>query len=182
MNRYLLIAQFEWISVLIDHHIVTFLLSCRLCVAVQDAEQLRTEKVALEEQIRELQAKSANLESETYDAVAKVQDCIQLLEEANLQKSQVSQVFLEIRIFRIHKLASFIKINHAQRANWDVTPHHSDLSYIIKFKAYVECLDQGNLSDNTVPKHESSKIFRRVQGFLPSTGVRKKKEGSVTNL
>uniref|UniRef100_A0A8C3MAJ1 Sodium channel and clathrin linker 1 n=1 Tax=Geospiza parvula TaxID=87175 RepID=A0A8C3MAJ1_GEOPR len=63
-------------------------LEIRLCVAVQDAEQLRTEKVALEEQIRELQAKSANLESETYDAVAKVQDCIQLLEEANLQKSQ----------------------------------------------------------------------------------------------
>ncbi|NWZ91412.1 SCLT1 protein, partial [Nesospiza acunhae] len=63
-------------------------LEIRLCVAVQDAEQLRTEKVALEEEIRELQAKSANLESETYDAVAKVQDCIQLLEEANLQKSQ----------------------------------------------------------------------------------------------
>ncbi|XP_077032876.1 sodium channel and clathrin linker 1 isoform X3 [Agelaius phoeniceus] len=63
-------------------------LEIRLCVAVQDAEQLRTEKVALEEQIRELQAKSASLESETYDAVAKVQDCIQLLEEANLQKSQ----------------------------------------------------------------------------------------------
>ncbi|NXF19648.1 SCLT1 protein, partial [Rhodinocichla rosea] len=63
-------------------------LEIRLCVAVQDAEQLRTEKVNLEEQIRELQAKSANLESETYDAVAKVQDCIQLLEEANLQKSQ----------------------------------------------------------------------------------------------
>ncbi|XP_053797511.1 sodium channel and clathrin linker 1 isoform X1 [Vidua chalybeata] len=63
-------------------------LEIRLCVTVQDAEQLRTEKVALEEQIRELQAKSASLESETYDAVAKVQDCIQLLEEANLQKSQ----------------------------------------------------------------------------------------------
>ncbi|XP_053832758.1 sodium channel and clathrin linker 1 isoform X3 [Vidua macroura] len=63
-------------------------LEIRLCVTVQDAERLRTEKVALEEQIRELQAKSASLESETYDAVAKVQDCIQLLEEANLQKSQ----------------------------------------------------------------------------------------------
>ncbi|NXO61985.1 SCLT1 protein, partial [Phainopepla nitens] len=63
-------------------------LEIRLCVTAQDAERLRTEKVALEEQIRELQAKSANLESETYDAVAKVQDCIQLLEEANLEKSQ----------------------------------------------------------------------------------------------
>ncbi|XP_063271393.1 sodium channel and clathrin linker 1 [Prinia subflava] len=63
-------------------------LEIRLCVTVQDAERLRTEKVALEEQIRELQVKSASLESEKYDAVAKVQDCIQLLEEANLLKSQ----------------------------------------------------------------------------------------------
>ncbi|NXC87269.1 SCLT1 protein, partial [Cercotrichas coryphoeus] len=63
-------------------------LEIRLCVTVQDAEQLRAEKAALEEQIRELQAKSASLENETYDAVAKVQDCIQLLEEANLEKSQ----------------------------------------------------------------------------------------------
>nr|XP_041569166.1 sodium channel and clathrin linker 1 [Taeniopygia guttata] len=63
-------------------------LEIRLCVTVQDAERLRTEKVALEEQIRELHTKCASLESETYDAVAKVQDCIQLLEEANLQKSQ----------------------------------------------------------------------------------------------
>ncbi|NWW14065.1 SCLT1 protein, partial [Oreocharis arfaki] len=63
-------------------------LEIRLCVTVQDAERLRTERVALEEQIRELQAKSASLESERYDAVVKVQDCIQLLEEANLEKSQ----------------------------------------------------------------------------------------------
>ncbi|NXO38111.1 SCLT1 protein, partial [Locustella ochotensis] len=63
-------------------------LELRLCVTVQGAERLRTEKAALEEQIRELQAKSASLESEKYDAVAKVQDCIQLLEEANLLKSQ----------------------------------------------------------------------------------------------
>lgn len=90
MNRYLLIAQFEWIRVLITHHIVKFLLAYRLCVTVQDAERLRTEKAALEEQLRELQARSASLESEKYDAVAKVQDCIQLLEEANLLKSQVS--------------------------------------------------------------------------------------------
>ncbi|NXU19576.1 SCLT1 protein, partial [Pardalotus punctatus] len=63
-------------------------LEIRLCVTVQDAERLRAERAALEEQIRELQAKSATLESEKYEAVAKVQDCIQLLEEANLEKSQ----------------------------------------------------------------------------------------------
>ncbi|NWT09304.1 SCLT1 protein, partial [Vireo altiloquus] len=63
-------------------------LEIRLCVTAQEAERLRTERIAMEEQIRELQAKSANLESERYDAVVKVQDCIQLLEEANLEKSQ----------------------------------------------------------------------------------------------
>ncbi|KFP85731.1 Sodium channel and clathrin linker 1, partial [Acanthisitta chloris] len=63
-------------------------LETRLRVSVQDAERLRTERAVLEEQIGELQAKSANLESEKYDAMAKVQDCIQLLEEANLEKSQ----------------------------------------------------------------------------------------------
>ncbi|NXM79029.1 SCLT1 protein, partial [Serilophus lunatus] len=63
-------------------------LETRLLVTVQDAEKLRTERAALEEHIGELQAKAANLEREKYDAVAKVQDCIQLLEEANLEKSQ----------------------------------------------------------------------------------------------
>ncbi|NWU61263.1 SCLT1 protein, partial [Pterocles burchelli] len=63
-------------------------LETRLRVTVQDAEQLTTERTALEKQIRELHTKCANLEREKYDAVAKVQDCIQLLEEANLQKSQ----------------------------------------------------------------------------------------------
>ncbi|NXC41625.1 SCLT1 protein, partial [Penelope pileata] len=63
-------------------------LETRLRVTVQDAEQLRTERTALGKQIRELQTKCTNLEKEKYDAVAKVQDCIQLLEEANLQKSQ----------------------------------------------------------------------------------------------
>ncbi|XP_052671238.1 sodium channel and clathrin linker 1 isoform X2 [Harpia harpyja] len=63
-------------------------LETRLHVTVQDAEQLRTERTALEKQIGELQTKYANLEREKYEAVAKIQDCIQLLEEANLQKSQ----------------------------------------------------------------------------------------------
>ncbi|XP_009564484.2 sodium channel and clathrin linker 1 isoform X2 [Cuculus canorus] len=63
-------------------------LEARLCVTVQDTEQLRTERTALEKQIGELQTKYANLEREKCDAVAKVQDCVQLLEEANLQKSQ----------------------------------------------------------------------------------------------
>ncbi|XP_073197218.1 sodium channel and clathrin linker 1 isoform X3 [Lepidochelys kempii] len=63
-------------------------LETRLCVAVQDSEQLRTERTALEKQTRELQAKCADLEEEKYDAIVKVRDSMQLLEEANLQKNQ----------------------------------------------------------------------------------------------
>ncbi|XP_064006059.1 sodium channel and clathrin linker 1 isoform X2 [Pogoniulus pusillus] len=63
-------------------------LETRLFVTAEDAELLRTERTALEKQIGELQTRCANLEREKYDAVEKVQDCIQLLEEANLQKSE----------------------------------------------------------------------------------------------
>ncbi|XP_039395892.1 sodium channel and clathrin linker 1 isoform X2 [Mauremys reevesii] len=63
-------------------------LETRLCVAVQDTEQLRTERAVLEKQTRELQAKCADLEEEKYDAIVKVRDSMQLLEEANLQKNQ----------------------------------------------------------------------------------------------
>ncbi|KAM9378135.1 sodium channel and clathrin linker 1 [Phaethornis superciliosus] len=63
-------------------------LEARLRVTVQHAEELRTERTALEKQIGDLHTKCANLKREKYDAVAKVEDCIQLLEEANLQKSQ----------------------------------------------------------------------------------------------
>uniref|UniRef100_A0A8C8SUM9 Sodium channel and clathrin linker 1 n=1 Tax=Pelusios castaneus TaxID=367368 RepID=A0A8C8SUM9_9SAUR len=63
-------------------------LETRLRTAVQDAEQLRTERTALEKQTRELQAKCGDLEEEKYDAIVKVRDSMQLLEEANLQKNQ----------------------------------------------------------------------------------------------
>uniref|UniRef100_A0A7M4E9Q5 Sodium channel and clathrin linker 1 n=2 Tax=Crocodylus porosus TaxID=8502 RepID=A0A7M4E9Q5_CROPO len=63
-------------------------LETRLRVATQDAEQLKTARTALEKQVRELQAKCSHLEEEKYDAVVKVRDSMQLLEEANLQKNQ----------------------------------------------------------------------------------------------
>ncbi|KAH0615981.1 hypothetical protein JD844_026685 [Phrynosoma platyrhinos] len=59
-----------------------------LCVAAKDSEVVRTERSTLEKQIQELQKKCAEIEREKYDAVEKVRDSLQLLEEANLQKSQ----------------------------------------------------------------------------------------------
>ncbi|XP_067850402.1 sodium channel and clathrin linker 1 [Heptranchias perlo] len=60
----------------------------RLRAAAQDAEQLRKERICFEKQIGELQDKCAKMEEEKYEAVAKVRDSMQLLEEANLQKDQ----------------------------------------------------------------------------------------------
>ncbi|KFQ51528.1 Sodium channel and clathrin linker 1, partial [Nestor notabilis] len=63
-------------------------LETRLRITVQDAQQQRKERTAWEKQIVELQRKIANLEREKHDAVAKAQDYIQVLEEANVQKSR----------------------------------------------------------------------------------------------
>ncbi|KAJ6668788.1 hypothetical protein lerEdw1_012272 [Lerista edwardsae] len=63
-------------------------LETRLSVAAQDSKQLRTEKTNLEDQIKELLTKCAEIEGEKYSAIAKVRDSVQFLEEANLQKSK----------------------------------------------------------------------------------------------
>ncbi|XP_072477099.1 sodium channel and clathrin linker 1 isoform X7 [Notamacropus eugenii] len=60
----------------------------RLCVAIQEADQLRTEKTNLEKQTKELQVKYADLENEKYEAILTARNSMQLLEEANLQKNQ----------------------------------------------------------------------------------------------
>ncbi|KAL4843246.1 hypothetical protein H8958_008047 [Nasalis larvatus] len=63
-------------------------LEIRLCVTIQEANQLRTENTHLEKQTRELQAKCNELENELFEAIVRARNSIQLLEEANLQKSQ----------------------------------------------------------------------------------------------
>ncbi|KAM9237739.1 sodium channel and clathrin linker 1 isoform 1-T1 [Dugong dugon] len=63
-------------------------LETRLCVAIQEANQLREEKTHLEKQSRELQAKCMELENEKFEAIVRARNSIQLLEEANLQKNQ----------------------------------------------------------------------------------------------
>ncbi|XP_044537106.1 sodium channel and clathrin linker 1 isoform X1 [Gracilinanus agilis] len=63
-------------------------LETRLCVAIQEADQLKTEKSNLEKQTKELQVKCADLENEKYEAIVRARNSMQLLEEANLQKNQ----------------------------------------------------------------------------------------------
>ncbi|XP_036759279.1 sodium channel and clathrin linker 1 isoform X2 [Manis pentadactyla] len=64
-------------------------LETRLHVTIQEATQVRTENTYLEKQTRELQAKCNELENVKYEAIARVRNSMQLLEEANLQKNQV---------------------------------------------------------------------------------------------
>ncbi|KAM5255585.1 sodium channel and clathrin linker 1 isoform 1-T1 [Ctenodactylus gundi] len=63
-------------------------LETRLCVTIQEADQLRAEKIHLEKQTRDLNAKCNELENEKYEAILRARDSMQLLEEANLQKNQ----------------------------------------------------------------------------------------------
>ncbi|XP_040186775.1 sodium channel and clathrin linker 1 isoform X2 [Rana temporaria] len=63
-------------------------LEIRLKAAVQDAEQLKGEKTQLEKHIGELQAKCSEMEQEKYDAISRVRDSMQIVEEANIVKSQ----------------------------------------------------------------------------------------------
>ncbi|XP_044124174.1 sodium channel and clathrin linker 1 isoform X6 [Neovison vison] len=63
-------------------------LETRLCVAIQEATQLRAQKAHLENQTRELHAKCKELENEKYEAIVRARNSMQLLEEANLQKNQ----------------------------------------------------------------------------------------------
>lgn len=60
----------------------------RLCVTIQEADQLRSEKTHLEKQTIDLKAKCSQLENEKYDAICRARDSMQLLEEVNIQTQQ----------------------------------------------------------------------------------------------
>lgn len=64
-------------------------LESRLCIAIQEANILKTGKTHLEKQIKELQAKCNESENEKYEAISRARDSMQLLEEANLKKNQI---------------------------------------------------------------------------------------------
>ncbi|XP_060234252.1 sodium channel and clathrin linker 1 isoform X1 [Meriones unguiculatus] len=64
-------------------------LESRLCIAIQEANTLRTGKTHLEKQINDLQAKCNESENEKYEAISRARDSMQLLEEANLKKNQI---------------------------------------------------------------------------------------------
>ncbi|XP_068135986.1 sodium channel and clathrin linker 1 [Hyperolius riggenbachi] len=63
-------------------------LETRLKAVTQDSEQIKAERTQLEKHIGELQAKCSEMEQEKYEAVSRVRDSMQIVEEANILKSQ----------------------------------------------------------------------------------------------
>lgn len=63
-------------------------LESRLCVAIEEANELKTGKTNLEKQIKELQVKCSESENEKYEAISRARDSMQLLEEANIKQNQ----------------------------------------------------------------------------------------------
>ncbi|XP_032713610.1 sodium channel and clathrin linker 1 isoform X4 [Lontra canadensis] len=92
-------------------------LETRLCVAIQEADQLRTQKAHLENQTRELQAKCNELENEKYEAIVRARNSMQLLEEANLQKNQVASArkLYNIQISRLTEELSALQMECGEK-------------------------------------------------------------------
>ncbi|XP_012909354.1 sodium channel and clathrin linker 1 isoform X6 [Mustela putorius furo] len=88
-------------------------LETRLCVAIQEATQLRTQKAHLENQTRELHAKCKELENEKYEAIVRARNSMQLLEEANLQKNQVASARKQYNI-QISQLTEELSALHME--------------------------------------------------------------------
>nr|XP_054539362.1 sodium channel and clathrin linker 1 isoform X2 [Pan troglodytes] len=119
-------------------------LEIRLCVTIQEANQLRTENTHLEKQTRELQAKCNELENERYEAIVRARNSMQLLEEANLQKSQVANTKKQcnIQISRLTEELSALQMECAEK--------QGQIERVIKEKKAVE--------------EELEKIYREGRG------------------
>ncbi|KAM9086792.1 sodium channel and clathrin linker 1 isoform 4-T5 [Megaptera novaeangliae] len=89
----------------------------RLCVTIQEATQLRAEKIHLEKQTRDLQAKCYELENKKYEAIVRARNSMQLLEEANLQKNQVANTRKQynVQISRLTEELSALQMECAEK-------------------------------------------------------------------
>ncbi|XP_054845975.1 sodium channel and clathrin linker 1 [Eublepharis macularius] len=152
-------------------------LETRLCVTTQDSQQLRTERTNLEKQIAELQMKCADLEREKYDAVDKVRDSMQLLEEANLQKSQamVGEKQKEEEIANMKEAISQLLQDAASRTRKEVENERKRYNIQISrlteelTALQMECGDKQAQIERTVRERraveeELEKIYREGRG------------------
>ncbi|XP_069600044.1 sodium channel and clathrin linker 1 isoform X2 [Ranitomeya imitator] len=152
-------------------------LESRLKAAVQDVEQLKGEKTRLEKHLAELQTKSAELEEEKYEAVSRVRDSLQIIEEANLQKDQAllreKQKEEEIQTMQqaiskiIHEAAARTRkeVESAKKlCNVKISQLTSDISVLQRECAEKQSLIERAMRDKRAAEEELEKVYREGRG------------------
>ncbi|KAL2780893.1 sodium channel and clathrin linker 1 isoform 1 [Daubentonia madagascariensis] len=152
-------------------------LETRLCVVIQEADQLRADKTHLEKQTRDLQAKCNELENEKYEAIIRARNSMQLLEEANLQKNQalleekqkeeyikkmketVSRILQEAAIRTRKEIA-----NTKKQYNVQISRLSEELSALQMECAEKQGQIERTIKEKKVVEEELEKIYREGRG------------------
>ncbi|CAN2388846.1 clustering of voltage-gated sodium channels, partial [Pristimantis euphronides] len=148
-------------------------LETRLKAAVQDEEQLKGEKTRLEKHLGELQTKYSEMELEKYEAVSRVRDSLQIIEEANLQKDQAllreKQKEEEIQTMKqaISKMIQEAAVrtrkeveNAKKLHNIKVSQLTSNISVLQRECAEKQSLIERALRDKRAAEEELEKVYR----------------------
>ncbi|XP_044156977.1 sodium channel and clathrin linker 1 isoform X2 [Bufo gargarizans] len=152
-------------------------LETRLKAAVQDVEQLKGEKARLEKHLGELQTRYSELEVEKYEAVSRVRDSLQIVEEANLQKDQAllreKQKEEEIHTMKqatakiIQEAAARTRkeVDNAKKlCNVKISQLTSDISVLQRESAEKQSLTERALRDKRAAEEELEKVYREGRG------------------
>ncbi|XP_040274379.1 sodium channel and clathrin linker 1 isoform X1 [Bufo bufo] len=152
-------------------------LETRLKAAGQDVEQLKGEKARLEKHLGELQTRYSELEVEKYEAVSRVRDSLQIVEEANLQKDQAllreKQKEEEIHTMKqatakiIQEAAARTRkeVDNAKKlCNVKISQLTSDISVLQRESAEKQSLIERALRDKRAAEEELEKVYREGRG------------------
>ncbi|KAG8592765.1 hypothetical protein GDO81_000619 [Engystomops pustulosus] len=152
-------------------------LETRLKAAAQDVEQLKGEKTRLEKHLGELQTKYSELEAEKYEAVSRVRDSLQIIEEANLQKDQAllkeKQKEEEIQTMK-QAIAKIIQeaaartrkeVDAAKKlCNVKISQLTSGISVLQRECAEKQSFVERALRDKRAAEEELEKVYREGRG------------------
>ncbi|KAM3940796.1 sodium channel and clathrin linker 1 [Leptodactylus fuscus] len=152
-------------------------LETRLKAAVQDVEQLKGEKTRIEKHLGELQTKYSELEVEKYEAVSRVRDSLQIIEEANLQRDQAllreKQKEEEIQTVK-QAIAKIIQeaaartrkeVDSAKKlCNVKISQLTSEISVLQRECAEKQSLIERALRDKRAAEEELERVYREGRG------------------
>ncbi|XP_054419191.1 sodium channel and clathrin linker 1 [Pteronotus mesoamericanus] len=152
-------------------------LETRLCVAIQEANQLRAEKTHLENQTRDLHAKYNELENEKYEAIVRARNSMQLLEEATLQKNQalLEEKQKEEEVEKMRETISQIIQDAAARTKKEVSNTRKQYNIQISrlteelSALQMECAEKQGQTERVIKEkkaveEELEKIYREGKG------------------